>query len=64
MNRTEFYEYITEEFNLSGEACRLVDNILQYVEMQGISEDEQYHMLSILLDGIGLSDAEIRRVYL
>lgn len=64
MGRDEFYQYILDNFTLSGEAARLVNNILQYVEMQGVSENEQYYMLSFLLDGIGLSDSEIKKVYL
>ena len=36
MGRDEFYQYILDNFTLSGEAARLVNNILQYVEMQGV----------------------------
>ena len=64
MNREEFYNYIIENFNISGEAKRLVDNILQYVELQGLDEDEQYLLLNFLLDGIGLSSQEIKKAYL
>lgn len=65
MNREEFYNYILENFNISGEAARLIDNILQFVEENYMEENEQYKALSDLLDGtIGLSDIEIRKVYM
>lgn len=65
MNREEFMEYVEENFNISSEAMRLIDNILYYVEIQGVEENEQYKMLCLLLDGtIGLSDREIRKISL
>ena len=65
MNREEFMEYIRENFNISGEAKRLINNILYYVELQGVEEDEQYIMLCRMLDGtIGLSDNEIKEISL
>jgi len=65
VNREKFMEYVEENFNISGEAKRLINNILYYVESQGVSEDEQYQMLSCLLDGtIGLSDNEIKQICL
>lgn len=65
MNRKEFMEYIEKEFDISGEAKRLINNILYYVELQGVEEDEQYMMLSCMLDGtIGLSDNEIKKISL
>ena len=65
MNRKEFMEYIEENFDISGEAKRLIDNILCYVESQGVEKDEQYTMLSCMLDGtIGLSDSEIKKISL
>ena len=65
MNRTKFMEYIDENFNISVEAKRLIANILYYVELQGVTEDEQYMMLSCMLDGtIGLSDNEIKKISL
>ena len=42
MNRRQFYDYIIENFNISGEAGRLINNILHYVESQGMDENEQY----------------------
>ena len=65
MNRRQFYDYIIENFDISGEAGRLINNILHYVESQGMTENEQYLTLCELLDGtIGLSDAELKRVCL
>lgn len=65
MNRKEFMEYIEENFDVSAEAQRLIDNILYYVELQGVEEDEQYMMLSCMLSGtIGLSDNEIKKISL
>ena len=65
MNRRQFYDYINENFDISGEAGRLINNILCYVESQGMTENEQYLTLCELLDGaIGLSDAELKKVYL
>ena len=65
MNRRQFYDYIIENFNISGEAGRLINNILCYIESQGMTENEQYLTLCELLDGtIGLSDAELKKVCL
>lgn len=65
MNRRQFYDYIIENFDISGEAGRLINNILHYVESQGMDENEQYLTLYELLDGaIGLSDAELKKVCL
>ena len=65
MNREQFYNYILENFNISEEAAKLINNILQFVELNYHEEEMQYSALSDLLDGtIGLSDQEIRRVYM
>ena len=65
MNREQFYNYIVENFTISGEAGRLIDNILQYVEANFPEENEQYNVLRSLLDGtIGLTDNEIKKVYM
>ena len=32
MNRTEFLEFVSKNFNIGGDAMRLIDNILQYAE--------------------------------
>mgnify|MGYP007068328134 FL=1 len=65
MNREEFIQYIERNFNVSGSIVRLISNILYYVEVQGVDEDEQHDMLSFMLDGtIGLLDSEIRQICL
>lgn len=65
MNREQFYNYILENFNISEEAAKLINNILQFVELNYHEEEMQYSALCDLLDGtIGLSDQEIRRVYM
>lgn len=65
MNRKEFMKYIEENFNISGEAGRLIDNILYFVENNYPEENEQYRVLCALLDGtIGLTSNEIKKVYL
>lgn len=65
MNESEFLLYIEENFNITGESCRLISNILDFVSNNATNENEQYNMLCNLLDGtIGLSDMELRKVYL
>lgn len=65
MDREQFYNYILENFTISGEAGRLIDNILQFVESHYPEENEQYNALCSLLDGaIGLTDNEIKKVYM
>ena len=65
MDREQFYQYILDNFNISGESARLINNILHFVEENYTDENEQYKALCNLLDGtIGLSDAEIRKVYM
>lgn len=65
MNREQFYNYILENFNISGETGRLINNILQLVEENYTDENEQYSVLCSLLDGaIGLTDNEIKQVYM
>ena len=65
MNKSEFLLYIEEKFNITGESYRLISNILDFVSNNATNENEQYNMLCNLLDGtIGLSDMELRKVYL
>lgn len=65
MNKEQFMQYVEDNFNISGEAFRLINNILNYVSAQGESEKEQYNMLCMLLDGtIGLSDSDIKQICL
>lgn len=65
MNKEEFMNYLSENYSISGEAFRLIGNILDFVESHASAEDEQYLMLCELLDGtIGLSDSEIKKICL
>ena len=65
MNKKEFQQYINDNFDISGEASRLINNILDFVEEVYPEENEQYNVLCSLLDGtIGLTDNEIKQVYL
>lgn len=58
----EFYQYIIDNFNISGEVSRLIRNILIYADEEGLSGGDLYLFLSRMLDGaIGLTDAEIKR---
>lgn len=63
MNRQEFMDYIVENYDISGDAFRLIANILCYAER--FEGDEQYRFLCEMLGGtIGLSDMEIKKVSL
>ncbi|HBF3270492.1 TPA: hypothetical protein KO123_002358 [Clostridioides difficile] len=65
MNKNDFSKYITENFDISIEAQRIIDNILDFVESRYLNENEQYNALCELLDGaIGLTDKEIKDVCL
>lgn len=65
MDKEEFMNYIAENYNISGEAHRLIGNILNFVADHYTQEDEQYNALCKLLDGtIGLSDNEIKKIVL
>lgn len=65
MNKAEFMEYIAENFNIDIYSKWLISNILDFVEKNYPEENEQYNVLCELLDStIGLTDEEIRKVYL
>ena len=65
MNKEQFMNYIAENYNISGEAHRLIENILNFVANHYTEEDDQYNALCELLDGtIGLSDNEIKKIVL
>lgn len=65
MDKYRFLQYVEENFSVSGEAMRLINNILTYVENNFYDENEQYEILTQLLDGaIGLSDSEIKQITL
>ncbi len=65
MNRLEFIKYVQENFDVSIEFIRLLDNVLYYAEIQGFEEDELYDYLDLLLDStIGLTQPEIKQIIL
>ena len=60
MDKERLMEYIRKNFTLSGEAFRLISNIIQFVDCQ--TEDEQPMLLWALLDGsIGIERDELLR---
>ena len=63
--KKNFFEYIQDNFSLDSTSEKLVKNILNFVEMNYPEEKEQYNVLRYFLNDIpGLTDAEIRKVYL
>lgn len=64
MSADDFYDYILENFDISVEAARIIDNVLLFIKNHYTDESEQYNALCELLDGtIGLSDNELKQVY-
>lgn len=65
MNKPEFMDYLNENFSLTGEEYRFINNILDFVANNYTDENEQYLALSELFENtIGLSDNEIRQICL
>lgn len=64
MSRSEFIEYIDGNFDITGDAKRLVNNILIFVENNYADKNERYNVLCELLYGIGLKDREIKKIFL
>ena len=65
MNRRDFVNYVQENFDVSVEFLRLLDNVLNYAELQGWDEDEVHSYLDFMLDcGIGLTKQEIKQIIL
>ena len=63
MNKEEFYNYIRDNFEFDGGmASRLLWNALSFIEDGCSNEDEQYSLACELLDGIGLTDTEIKQI--
>ena len=59
MDRETFYQYILDNFTLSGEEQRMVDTILQYSDY-----DKQQEVIRELLCDIDLNEEELKNVYL
>jgi hypothetical protein len=65
MTREEFIQYTTDNFEVSIEFIRLLDNVLQFVEGMGMEEDDAHRFLCALLDDtIGYSENEIKQINL
>lgn len=64
MNKQEFLTFVTQSFNISGAAVRLINNILDYAE-NNIAPENQRAFLQTMLDGtIGLTVEEINQLSL
>lgn len=60
MDRSEFLSYVKENFQISGEALRLIDNIISYIATQNTDAGSKYLLAHTLLDDtIGLTDEEL-----
>ena len=62
MTKDEFQSFLHDNFSLSGEALRLVSNILDFIEKEAKDENAQYCLACDLLSGFGLTDAEMRQI--
>ena len=63
MNRAQFVDYVHDNFNVSIEFLRLLDNVLHYAELQGWDETEIYTYLDFMLDcNIDLTQEEIKQI--
>ena len=63
MDRETFYQYILDNFTLSGEEQRMVDTILQFIESHYSDYDQQEVIRELLCD-IDLNEEELKNVYL
>lgn len=64
MNRTEFLEYVAKNFNIGGDAMRLIDNILLYAEKIADPDERQAFLSDMLMGTIGLNEEEIAKISL
>lgn len=63
MNREEFLEFVSKNFNIGGDAMRLIDNILQYAE-RIVDLDERREFLNDTLMGtIGLTKRKSQKFH-
>lgn len=61
MNRKESLEYICQNFDISGDAMRLIDNILQYAERIVAPDERRAFLSDTLMYTIGLTEDEIAK---
>ena len=64
MDRETFYQYILDNFTLSGGEQRIVDTILQFIESHYNDYDKQQEILRELLCDIDLTEEELKIVCL
>lgn len=65
MTIEEFYDYIIDNFNVSREAAKLIDNICSYAIEHQFQGEDLFSFLNKMLDStIGLDEKEVRRVVL
>ena len=64
MDRETFYQYILDNFTLSGEEQRMVDTILRFIESHYSDYDKQQEVIRELLCDINLNEEELKNVYL
>lgn len=64
MNRTEFLEYVAKNFNIGGDAMRLIDNTLLYAEKMADPDERQAFLSDMLMGTIGLNEEEIAKISL
>lgn len=62
MHKDEFFNYLLDNFTLSGEAQRLIYNILSYVELNASDDEDAHYMLNMFFDDtIGITEEEIAK---
>lgn len=64
MNRKEFLEFVSKNFNIGGDAMRLIDNILLYAERIVDLDERRGFLNDTLMDAIGLTEEEIAKISL
>ena len=64
MDRETFYQYILDNFTLSGGEQRIVDTILQFIESHYNDYVKQQEILRELLCDIDLTEEELKNVCL
>lgn len=63
MDTNQFMEYLCGRFYVSGDAHRLMVNILNFVNAMKISKEEKQNILmSLLGNAIGLTEDEIKQI--
>lgn len=64
MDREAFLEYVCKNFNIGGDAMRLIDNILQYAERIVDLDERRGFLNDTLMGTIGLTEEEIAKISL